>query len=95
MVLSFQVILRISLHGLPYNLRTNRFGTAKMSALYTLATIKKDSSDMEESLLVSHVDITWNSFLPYLIRLADRLEDLGFRYVNDEVIVLKGETDGK
>ena len=45
--------------------------------------------------LVSHVDITWNSFLPYLVKLTDRLEDLGFRYVDNEVIVLKDETDDK
>ena len=45
--------------------------------------------------LVSHVDITWNSFLPYLIKLTDRLEDLGFRYVDNKVIVLKEETDDK
>ena len=31
------------------------------------------------------MDITWNSFLPYLVTFADRLEDLGFRYVDGEV----------
>ena len=41
--------------------------------------------------LVSHVDITWNSFLPYLINLADKLESLGFRYVDGSVIVNKEE----
>lgn len=45
--------------------------------------------------MVSHVDITWNSFLPYLIKLTDRLEDLGFRYVDNKVIVPKEETDDK
>ena len=45
--------------------------------------------------MVSHVDITWNSFLPYLIKLAGQLEDLGFRYVDNKVIALKEETDEK
>ena len=43
------------------------------------------------SLRASHVDITWNSFLPYLINLADKLESLGFRYVDGSVIVNKEE----
>ncbi len=45
--------------------------------------------------LVSHVDITWNSFLPYLIQLTNKLEALGFRYVDNEVIVLKEEKHDK
>ena len=45
--------------------------------------------------MVSHVDITWNSFLPYLTQLTDKLETLGFRYVDDKVIVLQEETDEK
>ena len=45
--------------------------------------------------MVSHVDSTWNSFLPYLIKLADRLEGLGFRYIDNEVIAPKEETDEK
>ena len=44
---------------------------------------------------MSHVDITWNSFLPYLINLTDKLEDLGFRYVDNKVIVLKEDLDDK
>ncbi len=44
---------------------------------------------------MSHVDITWNSLLPYLIKLTDTLEDLGFRYVDNEVIVLKEDADEK
>lgn len=39
--------------GLPYNLSTNQFGTAKMSNLYTLAGTKKDPSMSDESLLVT------------------------------------------
>lgn len=38
--------------GLGYDLTTNKFGTPKMSALYTLANIKKDPSKSDESLLV-------------------------------------------
>ena len=45
--------------------------------------------------LVSHVDITWNSFLPYLVQFTDRLEGLGFRYVDDKVTVLKEEVHDK
>lgn len=45
--------------------------------------------------VVSHVDITWNSFLPYLINLADKLEGLGFRYVDNEVTAPKEVTDEK
>lgn len=45
--------------------------------------------------MVSHVDITWNSFLPYLISFADKLEALGFQYVDNKVIALKEEKDVK
>ncbi len=38
--------------GLPYSFTKKQFGTAKMSALYTLATIKKDPVLSEESTLV-------------------------------------------
>ena len=40
--------------------------------------------------LVSHVDITWNSFLPYLVTFADRLEDFGFRRTDGEVFAPRG-----
>lgn len=45
--------------------------------------------------MVSHMDITWNSFLPYLVNFADKLENLGFRYVDNKVIVEQEKTDGK
>ena len=45
--------------------------------------------------MVSHLAITWNSFLPYLVILTNKLEDLGFRYVDSIVFVLKEETDDK
>lgn len=38
--------------GITYDFKENKFGTTKMSALYTLASIKKDPSKSEESLLV-------------------------------------------
>ena len=46
-------------------------------------------------IMVTHVDITWNSFLPYLINLTDKLEGLGFRYVDNEVMAPKEVTDEK
>ena len=41
--------------------------------------------------MVSHVDITWNSFLPYLVTFAGRLENLEFRYVDGEVFATREE----
>ncbi len=38
--------------GLPYSFAKKQFGTAKMSALYTFATIKNDPVLSEESTLV-------------------------------------------
>ena len=38
--------------GLIYNLSTNKFGTPKLSVIYRLATIKKDPSMSNESLMV-------------------------------------------
>ena len=58
---------------------------------YRLKDKQKDSEEPLDSYMVSHVDITWNSFLPYLINLADKLESLGFRYVDGSVIVNKEE----
>lgn len=39
--------------GLEYDLTSNKFRTPKLSALYTLASIKKDPSNADESLMVS------------------------------------------
>ncbi len=39
--------------GLKYDLATNKFGTPKLSVLYTLANIKKDPSKSKESLMVT------------------------------------------
>lgn len=79
--------------GLTYD--GQKFGTSALPLIYrvkqnTLAGVLPDNSH-----LVSHVDITWNSFLPYLINLTDKLEDLGFRYVDNKVIVLKEDLDDK
>ena len=38
--------------GIEYELTTNKFRTPKLSALYTLANIKKDPSESKESLMV-------------------------------------------
>lgn len=38
--------------GIEYELATNKFRTPKLSALYTLANIKKDPSESKESLMV-------------------------------------------
>lgn len=38
--------------GIEYDFYTNKFGTPNMSALYTLANIKKDPSKSDESLMV-------------------------------------------
>lgn len=38
--------------GVTYDLSRNEFGTVKLSALYTLASIKKDPSKADESLMV-------------------------------------------
>lgn len=74
---------------------TMHFGTEKISPLYRYAANKKDLSEPEKSSLVSHIDITWNTFLPYLIELTNRLETIGFRYVDNEVIILEEETNVK
>ena len=43
--------------------------------------------------MVSHVDSIWNTFLPYIVTFTDRLEELGFRYDEEQVIVAKEKTD--
>jgi hypothetical protein len=41
--------------------------------------------------LVSHVDSTWNTFLPYLSTFSEKLETLGFRYDGEQVTIVKEE----
>lgn len=81
--------------GVMLDTKNLHFGTAQISPLYRYKPNKKDLSESEKSLLVSHVDITWNSFLPYLVSLTDKLESLGFRYVDNEVMAPKEVTDEK
>lgn len=48
------------------------------------------------SILVSHVDSTWNTFLPYLSTFSEKLETLGFRYDGEQVTIVKEEfAEGK
>jgi hypothetical protein len=41
--------------GLEYDLTTNKFRTPKLSTLYTLASMKKDPLNANESLLVPYI----------------------------------------
>ena len=43
------------------------------------------------SLMVSLVVGSWNTLLPTLIRIADDLEELGFRYSDDKQVYIKEE----
>ena len=65
--------------------------TAQIPGANELFSVKCD----DFHFLVSHVDITWNSFLPYLIQLTNKLEALGFRYVDNKVIILQEKADEK
>ena len=75
--------------------RTKSLEQAGFGLFYRLKDKQRDLEKSLDSYVVSHVDITWNSFLPYLINLADKLEGLGFRYIDNEVTVLKEVTDEK
>ena len=41
------------------------------------------------------MDITWNSFLSYLVTFADRLEGLGFLYIHGEAFIPNEEMSEK
>ena len=69
-------------------------GTQKESVLPEVNELFS-ALNVQYSHLVSHVDITWNSFLPYLIQLTNKLEALGFRYVDNKVIILQEKADEK
>ena len=81
--------------GVTYNFYDKILRTPVLSPLHFSHNTKTTLPVKEESLVVSHVDITWNSFLPYLIQLTDKLEALGFRYVDNKVIVLQEKADEK
>ncbi len=72
--------------SIKFTFYTNNIGALKMSALHTLANTKKDPSMSDESLVVSLVVGSWNTLLPTLIRMADDLEELGFRYSDNEQV---------
>lgn len=82
-------------NGITVDLKSEKFGTDGLSLFYRLKDKQKDSEESLDSYMVTHVDITWNSFLPYLINLTDKLEGLGFRYVDNEVMAPKEVTDEK
>lgn len=69
--------------GIEYDFYTNKFGTLKMSALYTLANMKKDPSKADESLLVNQTDSELETFYKGLEELnlkLTALEDLKMVY---------------
>lgn len=41
--------------------------------------------------MAGSLDHSWNLFLPDLIRFSERLEELGFRIINGEVVVGDGK----
>lgn len=55
--------------GLKYDLSKNEFGTVKLSALYTLASMKKDPSNADESLLVNYLKSKWNEICSELLEV--------------------------
>ena len=75
--------------------RTKSLEQAGFGLFYRLKDKQRDLEKSLDSYVVTHVDITWNSFLPYLINLTDKLEGLGFRYVDNEVMAPKEVTDEK
>ena len=69
--------------GIPYNLRTGQFGTAKISALYTFANVLNEAKNADESMLVAHTGATWNTLQPSLVELSDKLGKLGIEEFDD------------
>lgn len=62
--------------GLTLNTQTSEFGTVQLSPLFRYIANKKDLSEKEKSLLVTHVDQTWNSVLEGLERINTAVEKL-------------------
>lgn len=73
--------------GIEYNFHTNKFGTLKMSALYTLANIKKDPSLADESLLVNLEITHWNQLKQELVDWSAVLQRQTVRKVRELVQV--------
>ena len=46
----------------------------------------------DNSIMVRLVVGRWNTLLSTIIRMADNLEELGFRYSDDEKVYVKEET---
>jgi len=63
--------------GITYDLSRNEFGTVKLSALYTLASIKKDPSKADESLMVNHRTSQVEILLDVLEEIDPKLKALG------------------
>lgn len=47
-----------------------------------------------KSILVQHIDLSWNHIEPSLVLMYQKLIELGFVYYNGEVQVLESETEG-
>lgn len=62
--------------GTTFDMTTMHFGTEKISPLYRYAVNKKDLSETEKSLLVTHVDQTWNSLIVGLQRIDAAVEEV-------------------
>ena len=71
------VIPRRMLRHAPF-CKTSFAGHVRTLSSRLSATIlqRKNATQRDVLSLVSHVDITWNSFLPYLVSLTDSLESL-------------------
>lgn len=63
--------------GTTFDMTTMHFGTEKISPLYRYAVNKKDLSETEKSLLVTHVSQTWKPLMEGLERISEAVEELG------------------
>lgn len=62
--------------GATFDMATMEFGTEKISPLYRYIPNKKDLSESEKSLLVTHVDQTWHSLVEGLEQFDAAFDDL-------------------
>jgi hypothetical protein len=63
--------------GIPYNLRTKQFGTAKMSPLYTLVNMKKGSEEPNISDVVTLTTTQVETLFGELEYIEPQLKTLG------------------
>lgn len=61
--------------GLQYSFAEGKFGTPEISPLFRLAGNKKDPALGKESLMVTHVDQTWNQVVTGLERIDSAVEE--------------------